>query len=39
MRDRAAGVLTSEQLDVYTQVQNEVIEQNETFRQLRQADN
>jgi hypothetical protein len=39
LRDRAAGVLTGEQLAVYTQAQNEVIEQNETFRQLRQADN
>ena len=34
-----AGVLTGEQLAVYTQAQNEVIEQNETFKQLRQAHN
>lgn len=39
LRERAAGVLTSDQLAIFTQAQDDAIEQHRTYRQLDQASN
>ena len=38
-RERAAGVLTAEQLAIYTKMQDAVLEQHRSFEELRQASN
>ena len=38
-RERAAGVLTAEQLAIYTKLQDDALEQHRSFEELRQASN